>query len=672
MSIEKCKDFEKDGYGTWDDSSKPTTYANMYDFMKNQNNVTLALANGLWQPSTAYKTGARVHSPSLPAGCVAVCMVTGTTSATEPSWGNENTYISDGTVTWKIEGEAQPTNLTDDDRMLFLKSYVITNLQGVNDVTKYNQVRNFYFLARGADKLNGTTTDTDATTLTGIVSDWYKLTRNLVKDFDGYVRFPHPDVSSQSMGTKYGSLAGMVCEPSTEEVKGRNDYEGHPLFATTYCNWKMVSNAPVITAVEGASADFSFDDKTKLLGVLQMSAYIYGTDLSESSDHYDVGYEARANNHLHEEPLPEALLTDGTVREWVLHGACACSLSDDGKSYFMCYGQEPAWSGMNHNNMNAITGSMGNGISTTTSTDISFLKRMCFTLFGSMTLDDTMIGCVNYWADSIAQVAEAGVKRVILPSADYSKFVVGSYVVIDAWDGKTTDLWGIRNKSTKSITGKIGVKVLDIQKVTIDGTEYTALYVGTPSTFDTSITDGSKTRVFSWNYHTGSTRNILSNTGAVNLKDGKHVLKMQGIEFSWGQYDVLSDVILNLTQDGDNYYYQPYVCKTRAKRSTVITDDYTACDVKLLQGNGGWQYIKHEKYSNGFFFPDVVGGSSSTYAKDAIYMNKATTGTRECLLFGYLGDGPDNGGLFCPRGDFGLGDSIFDYGSRLSPNGTRG
>lgn len=670
MTIEKCKDFEKDGYGTWDDSSKPTTFANMYDFMKNQNNVTLALANSLWQPSTAYKTGARVHSPSLPAGCVAVCMVTGTTSATEPSWGNENTYISDGTVTWKIEGEAQPTNLTDDDRMLLLKSYVITNLQGVNDVTKYNQVRNFYFLARGADKLNGTTTDTDATTLTGIVSDWYKLTRNLVKDFDGYVRFPHPDVSSQSTGTKYGSLAGMVCEISTETVKGRNDYEGHPLFATTYCNWKMVSNSPVITAVEGVSTDFAFDDKSKLLGVLQMSAWIYGTDIDASSDHYDIGYEATIHGHTNEEPLPEAKLTGGTVREWVLHGACACSLADDGKSYYMCYGQEPSWTGMSHNNMKTITDLMGNGISTSTSVDDSFIKRMCYMLFGSMTLDDTMIGNVNYWADSIAQVAETGVKRVIIPAADINKFPIGSYVVIDAWDGTTTDTWGQRNKSTKSITGKVGVKVLDSKKVTINGTDYTALYVDTPSTFDTSVTTGSQTRVYSWIYHTGSTRNILGNTGSVNPTDGKHVIKVQGIEFSYGQYEVLSDVILELTKDGDNYYYQPYVCKTYAKRSTSKTDDYEACDVKLL-GTESWQYIKHEKYSKGFFFPDIVGGSSSTYAKDAIYTNKAT-GEREVLLFGDLGARSDPGGLSCLDGNDGLGYSNFNCGSRLSPNGTRG
>ena len=109
MSIEKCKDFEKDGYGTWDDSSKPTTFANMYDFMKNQNNVTLALANGLWQPSTAYSVGAVIHSPSLPAGCKATCTTAGTTGSTEPKWTAYGTTMTDGTVKWAVETDVQGT-----------------------------------------------------------------------------------------------------------------------------------------------------------------------------------------------------------------------------------------------------------------------------------------------------------------------------------------------------------------------------------------------------------------------------------------------------------------------------------------------------------------------------------------------------------------------------------
>lgn len=109
MSVDKCKDFIKDGYGTWDDSSKPTTFANMYDFMKNQNNVTLALANGLWQPSTAYSVGAVVHSPSLPSGCKATCTTAGTTGSTEPKWTAYGTTMTDGTVKWKVETDVQGT-----------------------------------------------------------------------------------------------------------------------------------------------------------------------------------------------------------------------------------------------------------------------------------------------------------------------------------------------------------------------------------------------------------------------------------------------------------------------------------------------------------------------------------------------------------------------------------
>ena len=109
MTIEKCKDFEKDGYGTWDDSSRPTTYAYMYDFMKNQNNVTLALANGLWQPSTAYSVGAVIHSPSLPAGCKATCTTAGTTGSTEPKWTAYGTTVTDGTCKWKVETDVQGT-----------------------------------------------------------------------------------------------------------------------------------------------------------------------------------------------------------------------------------------------------------------------------------------------------------------------------------------------------------------------------------------------------------------------------------------------------------------------------------------------------------------------------------------------------------------------------------
>ena len=133
MSIEKCKDFVKDGYGTWDDTSKPTTFANMYDFMKNQNNVTLALANGLWQPSTAYSVSAVVHSPSLPAGCKATCTTAGTTGSTEPKWTAYGTTVTDGTVKWAVETDVHDTIKTEMQTAMLALFPVGTILETTND-----------------------------------------------------------------------------------------------------------------------------------------------------------------------------------------------------------------------------------------------------------------------------------------------------------------------------------------------------------------------------------------------------------------------------------------------------------------------------------------------------------------------------------------------------------
>ena len=552
-----------------------------------------------------------------------------------------------------------------------LDNYVLSILKASpNDKDTYYAMQQFWFKSKGANKMTAGAALTDGgKTLTDLVTEWYKLTRQIVKDWDGWTRFAHPDKLSISTGTKMGSNANMTCEPSTETVAGQDDYAGNPLFAITYCNWKMVNNEPVITAIKDVSPDFSFYDKDKYVGVLQMSAYVHWTELEESSDHYDRGYCATLKSYSHIEPLPESVASDGTMREWVLHGACAASLNDDG-TYSECYGKEPCWTGMNHNNMNTVAKKLGNGISFSCSCDWNFLKWMTYIKYGSLTLDNIMVGCFNYYYADSAVVAETGVNRVLLASAvALDKYVIGSYVRIDNWNG-TLDDWSARNKATVAITGKHGVKITDIQKVTIDGTDYTAVYVdGEP--FDTSITDGAVTRIYTWNWSSGALANILGNDGSINLTNGKYPIKLQGIEFAWAQFEVLSDVILNLTKDdNDDYWYQPYVCKTVDKRSTAVTSDYGACNVKL-KGTENWKYIKYEKYSNGYYFPQIIGGSSSTYHRDAIYTNKAT-GTREVLAFGDFGDGSASCGLSYLVGYGSLGYSRFDFGSRLSPKGVRG
>lgn len=552
-----------------------------------------------------------------------------------------------------------------------LSNYVLSNLRENTDVKAYNSVREYWFTAKGAGRLSGGSNGSDYKALTKLVSEWYKLTRQLVKDWDGWTRFAHPDKLSISTGTKMGSNANLVCEPSTETVAGRDDYAGNPLFAITYCNWKMVNNEPIITAIKDVSPDFSFYDKDKYVGVLQMSAYVHWTELEESSDHYDRGYCATLKPYSHIEPLPESVAIDGTMREWVLHGACSAGVKDDG-TYTACYGVEPSWHGMSHNNINTVTTKMGNGISGACTCDWSFLKWMTYIKYGSLTLNGILNGAYAYWYSDAAQIAETGVKRIIVPLASINNYIIGSQVRIDNWDGVSTDWWSERNKDTMAITGSHSVTITDIQKVNINDTDYGAIYVDIDTPFDTIISNGSTTRIYTFLWHTGSTANVLGNDGGIMPKDsrGHTPVKLQGIEFALGQYEVYTDTIYNMTSENDAFYGQPYICKLHNKRSTALTSDYNAVESKV-KALATWDYVKYEKYSNGMFWATVTGGSSSTHHQNAIYLAKST-GTREIQGFGGLGNGVGYTGLGVARCDYWLGYSGFDRGSRLSPNGNRG
>ena len=552
-----------------------------------------------------------------------------------------------------------------------LSNYVLSNLRENTDVKAYNSVREYWFTEKGAGRLSGGSNGSDYKALTKLVSEWYKLTRQLVKDWDGWTRFAHPDKLSISTGTKMGSNANLVCEPSTETVAGRDDYAGNPLFAITYCNWKMVNNEPIITAIKDVSPDFSFYDKDKYVGVLQMSAYVHWTELEESSDHYDRGYCATLKPYSHIEPLPESVALDGTMREWVLHGACSAGVKDDG-TYTACYGVEPSWRDMNYNNINTITTKMGNGISGACTCDWSFLKWMTYIKYGSLTLDGILNGTYAYWYSDVAQIAETGVKRIIVPLASMNSYIVGSQVRIDNWDGISTDLWGERGKDTMAITGSHSVTITDIQKVNINDTDYGAIYVDIDTPFDTIISNGSTTKIYTFLWHTGSTASVLGNDGGIMPKDskGRAPVKFQGIEFALGQYEVYTDVIYNMTSGNDGFYGQPYICKLYNKRSNNLTSDYNAVDSKV-KALSDWDYVKYEKYSNGMFFATVTGGSSSTYHEDIIYLSKSA-GLREIMGFGNMGIGVAPAGLGCAYCNFGIYNSNFGGGSRLSPNGNRG
>ena len=546
-----------------------------------------------------------------------------------------------------------------------LNQYVLTSLRGVNDVTKYNQVRNFYLTVRGVDKLSGTTVDDDATTLTGIITDWYKLTRKLVEDWDGWVEFYHPDVASLSTGTRKGSLDGMTCTPSTNDIHNTDDFEGNPLFAITYCNWKIVNKEPVITAIKGVSKDFSQYNKSRYVGVLQMSAYHHWTTKEESSSHYDDGLCAVFNaTYSHIKPLPESVKMDGTMREWVIHGCYPAGSNTDGS--LTCCSGAPLITKTSY--VTQLTACLvnGAGYSGFTGTDWAFIKLMVRLKYASLTLDGIMEGFNPFGSfyTTKCQVAETGVKRVILSASDYmvNYMKVGGTLLIGS-------LGGIPFENDADISGNDGLIITSVDDITINGTAYKAVYVDTDSTFDTT-TD---TEVAPGIWRSGSCDKVKGNDGMPTSERGKAPFKIQGIEIEHGCAQVLGDTVLKSSKNSDGTYTNEILSvKDATLNASTVNDNFISTGIKaIVPATGDWLGIKYEEYSSGIYWGTLYGSDSGTYTKDAGWPPR-TEGTFEILAMGRIYNNFWGCGLSRFFALNGLSGVYAHYGSRLSPNGCRG
>lgn len=521
-------------------------------------------------------------------------------------------------------------------------------------------------------QLHGLTDSSTAADITTQVTAFYNL---LQKSFswDGYVTFADPAVSSASTGTKGGDNAGLTCVPSTVEAANQDDYAGLPLFACMDCNWIIDSTSMTaqITAIKGVVGDYKAQDPGVFVGVIQMTGYHYYTNPHEVGnltylEGYRIGPDA---SKPHCAPMPEAVLPDGTVRSWMVHGKYAAGLKD-GK-YTCCSGIVEAGQ-QSHNSSHTYATALGAGYAPMCSCDLGFLHLMVRIKYASLTLDNILALANNYYISAVAQVAETGVKRVIIPASQKGSFIVGSQVQVG--NASSTDP---QNSNTYAISGKEGWTITAIEDVTIGGTAYAAIYVDAPATFDTGAGNSDatlNTGVHTVPWKTGTTDRVKGNDGAIECLPGKYPIKIQGIEFGLGACEVLGDTIFKLYKDDDgSYWCEPYVCKTASKLSTTITSDYRSSGVKLSQSMAEG-YIRAQSWgSDGVLLPVETGGSSSTYARDYIWHNKDTDkAEREWLAFGNLTYGVPYGGLSYVNGSYGLGNAWWNHASRLSPNGSRG
>lgn len=500
--------------------------------------------------------------------------------------------------------------------------------------------------------------------LTALCDEWYTITRT---GWAGYSKFYQPNVTAVSDGEKCGDNAGLVCIPSTDTEANRDDYAGLPMFAVCDCNWVVDSDTlePVVTDIDGITDGFERNNPERFVGVLQMAPWHFWQD--DDSTYLHGVADHRVNEYEHVEPVPEAIRIDGTMRPWVLHGKyMSCTV--DGRMT-NCAGKIPTGF-MSHNSLHGLSSKNGSQYSGGTTADDGWMKLMNFVKYANITADGIRQGCCNYNYQYPAAVSEAGVTRVLLTNAQASNLVVGSSVIIGSYNGSLDR----SSASVYSITGPGGAVITRIERVVVNETQYSAVYIDVSNVFDTIANGASKTGttyISTWFWRSGSCDAVRGSDGSLGDNiSGNYPAKLQGIEYSVGGYEVYADVVQKMVNDA----YTPWIVRRSKQQASSITANYIDAGIDYKQpASDGWTYPKKMEYKNGVFYPCESGGSSSTYLRDGFYANKAgTAGTREWLAFGRLTVGSASGGLSCLNGPYALSFGWWGSLARLSPNGNRG
>ena len=274
-------------------------------------------------------------------------------------------------------------------------------------------------------------------------------------------------------------------------------------------------------------------------------------------------------------------------------------------------------------------------------------------------------GCTNYNYQYMAALPEENVKRVLLSASQAAGFIVGSTVSVgDMGAQSNKDRWNAWMRNLADL-----VKVSSIEKVTVNGTEYTAINLDISGTITTTAT----TCISTMPWHSGATEALPGHKDGCtfSLTAGKTPLRVAGVEVLDGSYTIGLDPLYDTTaNEAGGFDYTVYQCRDSQKLSGSITADYEDTGIVYSGMPSGWNYVKaFIKSKLGVLFPKLIGGSSTTYLKSAFY-GTYSAGVRCPWRFAALNNG-GVAGLAAGAGDAAPGRSSWYGRPRLCGAGKK-
>lgn len=447
-------------------------------------------------------------------------------------------------------------------------------------------------------------------------------------------------VNPTSACEKTRDNAGLVCEPSTDKEQGRDDYADIPLFQWRRCNYRRYDDGFAYPIAFEGDSDYNDKDNADVGNIYQTFYY----NEIDMGDYTELIISDSPNYQLGLRPWEEAVRADGTIMPYFIYSAYSASIGNDGNPYSLPNKREEGF--FSYNTMIDKFQKKGKGYWGASVRRNTFGMIFSQIKYATKDIQSVMSGCTNYNFQYEASV-QSETKNTYFPitKAQANNIAVGAYVSIGYGQAKPDKSVNL-DRGVKTI-GAYGdmVKVLRIED--LDETN-SAVYVECEPFNTMPVQDKTETDVMceivmsSMPWWTGSTDKVLGHhDGAAVLRNGKYPYRIQGIEYQTGRYQIASDVAMIFRPDYSKDVYLAERGIVHSKSDSVIKETYTKIGniPASANGKGSDYWIGDVTIKKGVWFPSAELDQALGYADRLYSGGTQTSGAREYLQGGSLGDG---------------------------------
>lgn len=429
---------------------------------------------------------------------------------------------------------------------------------------------------------------------------------------------------------------GLVCEPSTEEVAGQDDYEDIPLFKWYHCNYKRDEYGHAYpTEIEGMTSGYTTSGNVDV-GTIQMVPHV---KFVENDDHYVLSITDSPKEGFSIWPVAKS---NNVEYPYVIHSTYF-SVEGDDRNPRSLPGKKIIRNN-SYQNMGAKYGAKGSGYHGAGMERNTW--RILFELVKYKTKSSQTVfpGCTNWNFQYSAAVKSSEPQSYFpLTSAQAANLEVGGVVSV----GYANQSESLDRGQSSVHTYADSVKILSIED--LDG-ENKAVYLDCDpfTTEDYTYSDGPTVPITLTSMHnyTGETDGIIGKHDGQKNANSKWSYRIQGCEYACGGYTVFSDSVIVV---GASNAKNLYMCGANDERETDVTqikESFKNVGEMAIDGsNDFWIGDVVIDPETGASYPSSVGSGSSTGVGDRVYAGGdiAENSTREWLNGGYLGYGSSAG-----------------------------